>query len=268
MTAPRRSSSCCRTIILFFFISNITLAFTARSSSLSSVFVSSKTPFFGGSVKYPPSASATPSCCHDHNLNDVDNNTRRQFVTSYFLRPISASIVTSGRFASYLEPANAATTSPSSSSLQEQKDKDNLVRGYNRLQYLLDNWEEETTVCKIGQETTFGDKCERTPTKVMEYLGFKSTNDPLFKADTTMMRLKDVIPSYNSNREAEYYEAIDSFVQNSEEANSMAFVSSWGEANPGGGKDRVRLFIERSKKNVMASRDGLRTVMEILDLKP
>lgn len=102
----------------------------------------------------------------------------------------------------------------------------------------------------------------------MEYLGFKSTNDPLFKADTTMMRLKDVIPTYNSNREAEYYEAIDLFVQNSEEANSMAFVSSWGEANPGGGKDRVRLFIERSKKNVMASRDGLRTVMEILDLKP
>ncbi len=102
----------------------------------------------------------------------------------------------------------------------------------------------------------------------MDYLGFKSTNDPLFKADTTMMRLKDVIPPYNSNREAEYYDAIDSFVQNSEEANSMAFVSSWGEANPGGGKDRVRLFIERSRKNVIASRDGLLTVLDILDLKP
>ena len=48
----------------------------------------------------------------------------------------------------------------------------------------------------------------------------------------------------------------------------MAFVSSWGEANPGGGKDRVRLFIERSKKNVIESRDGLKKVMDILDLKP
>lgn len=48
----------------------------------------------------------------------------------------------------------------------------------------------------------------------------------------------------------------------------MAFVSSWGEANPGGGKDRVQLFIERAKKNVIASRDGLGTVIEILDLKP
>jgi hypothetical protein len=48
----------------------------------------------------------------------------------------------------------------------------------------------------------------------------------------------------------------------------MAFVSSWGEANPGGGKDRVELFIERSKKNVMESRDGLKRVLDILGLKP
>ena len=70
----------------------------------------------------------------------------------------------------------------------------------------------------------------------MEYLGFKSTNDPLFKAETTMMRLKDLA----GDREVEFYEAVDAFSQNAEEANSMAFVSSWGEANPGGGKDRVR----------------------------
>ena len=85
---------------------------------------------------------------------------------------------------------------------QEQKDKENIVKGYKRLQYLLDNWEKETTVCKIGH---------------------------LFQA-------------------------------------SMAFVSSWGEANPGGGKDRVQLFIERSKKNVIASRDSLKTVIDILNL--
>lgn len=99
----------------------------------------------------------------------------------------------------------------------------------------------------------------------MEYLGFKSIDDPLFKADATMMRLKDIIPS---DREVEFYEAIDAFSQNAEEANSMAFVSSWGEANPGGGKDRVRLFIERSKNNVIVSRDSLKTVMDMLDLKP
>mmetsp|Transcript_24138 Transcript_24138/g.44905 ORF Transcript_24138/g.44905 Transcript_24138/m.44905 type:complete len:81 (-) Transcript_24138:60-302(-) len=80
-----------------------------------------------------------------------------------------------------------------------------------------------------------------------------------------MMRLKSSVPS---DREMDFFEAIDAFGQNAEEANSMAFVSSWGEANPGGGKDRVRLFIERSKKNVIVSRDSLKTVMDILDLKP
>jgi hypothetical protein len=148
---------------------------------------------------------------------------------------------------------------------QQQKDMDNIVKGYNRLQYLLDNWVEKTTVCKIGQETTFGDKCERTPTVVMEYLGFKSTSDPLFKADAAMLRLKDLVPS---DREVDFYDAVDAFAQNAEEANGMAFVSSWGEANPGGGKDRVQLFIERAKNNVIASRDSLKTVMDILELKP
>lgn len=114
-------------------------------------------------------------------------------------------------------------------------------------------------------QTTFGDKCERNPTKVMEYLGFKSTSDPLFKAESTMMRLKASVPP---DRESEFYDAIDAFSQNAEEANSMAFVSSWGESNPGGGKDRVRLFIERSRNNVVKSRDSLRTVMDILDLEP
>ncbi len=157
-------------------------------------------------------------------------------------------------------PGHAAAITP-----QQQKDKDNIVKGYIRLQYLLDNWVEKTTVCKTGQETTFGDKCERTPFVVMEYLGFKSTSDPLFKADAAMLRLKDLVPS---DREVDFYDAVDLYAQNAEEASSMAFVSSWGEANPGGGKDRVQLFIERAKKNVIASRDSLKTVMDILDLKP
>ena len=80
-----------------------------------------------------------------------------------------------------------------------------------------------------------------------------------------MMRLKYLV---DPDREGEFYEAMDRYVQNAEEANGMAFVSSWGEANPGGGKDRVRLFIERSKKNVVESREGLGVVLDVLGLKP
>jgi hypothetical protein len=158
--------------------------------------------------------------------------------------------------------ANAGTTTPLT-------DEEKIIQGYNRLQYLLDNWEAETTICKTGQETTFGDTCERTPIKVMEYLGYKSTSDPLFKAEVTLRRLvlTKNIPNV-PQLESAFYDAIDTYSQNAEEANSMAFVSSWGEANPGGGKDRVRQFIERSRNNVVASRDSLKTVLDILNLKP
>lgn len=157
-----------------------------------------------------------------------------------------------------------AGSQPAFAASQEDADKANIVKGYKRLVFLLDNWEKETTVCKTGQETTFGDRCERTPVKVMEYLGYKSINDPLFNVEKTLKRLSSLVPS---DREIDYIEATENLLQNAEEANSMAFVSSWGEANPGGGKDRVAIFIERSKNNVIVSKKSLETVMDILGIK-
>jgi len=135
----------------------------------------------------------------------------------------------------------------------------------DRLNYLLDNWVKETTVC--GQtdnpyQTKNG--CERNPAPVMDYLGYKSTKDPLFKAEKTMRRLESLVPS---DREVEFLEAVELWGQAADEANGMAFISSWGEANPGGGKDRVELFIERAKKNVLDARSSLATIIDILELK-
>ena len=145
---------------------------------------------------------------------------------------------------------------------QEDVDKGNLLKGYERLTYFLDNWEKETTVCGRSDNPYQG-LCERNPYKVMEYLGFKSTQDPLFKADKTMRRLESLVPS---DREGEFLEAVDKWMEAADEANGMAFISSWGEANPGGGKDRIELFIERSKKNVLDARSSLATIIDILDL--
>ena len=64
---------------------------------------------------------------------------RREFLTSLIVGSATPFLISS--------PAVAAPS-------QEQKDKDNIVKGYNRLQYLLDNWEAETTVCKTGQEVS------------------------------------------------------------------------------------------------------------------
>ena len=133
--------------------------------------------------------------------------------------------------------------SPLEANATPQTDQENLVKGYKRLQYLLDNWTKETTICGRTDNPYIG--CERTPEKVMEYLGFKSMNDPLFRADKTMFRLRSLVPP---DEEDNYIEAMELFSEMAEAASNTAFISSWGEANPGGGKDRVDMFIERSKK--------------------
>ena len=57
------------------------------------------------------------------------------------------------------------------------------------------------------------------------------------------------------------------FTEKSEEGSGMAYISSWDESNPGGGKDRVALFIERSKMDIVACRDSLGSVIRILELQ-
>jgi hypothetical protein len=154
---------------------------------------------------------------------------------------------------------------PSRAASQEQADKEKLSKGYERLNYLLDHWKEETTVCGRNDNPyiTKGG-CERTPEKVMSYLGYKDMSDPLFRAEKTIRRLENLVPA---GKEVEFLEAIDKFSQAADEGSGMAYISSWGEANPGGGKDRVELFIERARKNVVDSRDSLAAVMDIIGIE-
>lgn len=68
--------------------------------------------------------------------------------------------------------------------------------------------------------------------------------------------------------ERRFVDALEKVAEKADEGSGLAYVSSWGESNPGGGKDRIELFIERSKKDVIEVRDSLASVMKILDLKP
>lgn len=58
-----------------------------------------------------------------------------------------------------------------------------LAVGYQRLQYLLQNWEKETTVCIKGctGKSYEGCGCTRDPIIVQAYMGYKSMEDPLFR---------------------------------------------------------------------------------------
>mmetsp|Transcript_19915 Transcript_19915/g.36182 ORF Transcript_19915/g.36182 Transcript_19915/m.36182 type:complete len:91 (+) Transcript_19915:3-275(+) len=86
-----------------------------------------------------------------------------------------------------------------------------------------------------------------------------------FKVEKTLMRLQEYVPP---GKDGEFQEAMDKVVEKADEGSGLAYVSSWGESNPGGGKDRIELFIERSKNDVVDVQKSLETVMNILELKP
>lgn len=146
------------------------------------------------------------------------------------------------------------------------QDKENVVKGYKRLNYLLDNWEKETSFCGTDIDPFTGKtKCERTPTKVMDYMGYKSINDPLFKAEKTLRRLEELAPS---DKEADYIEAVEKWNAAADEANTMAYTSSWaGPQNPNGGDDSIEYFLDRAKVQVITARNVLKDVIDILGLQ-
>ena len=69
-----------------------------------------------------------------------------------------------------------------------------LALGYQRLKYLLENWEKETTVCIKGCKGKYeACGCTRDPVIVQAYMGYKSMEDPLFKAGDLMLRASSLV---------------------------------------------------------------------------
>jgi hypothetical protein len=146
-------------------------------------------------------------------------------------------------------------------------DVQKLQDGLNGLNYLLDHWEEETKVCITSNDNPYltDGTCERSPLKVMEYLGYKSTSHPLFKGDKMLQRLEPLIASSNDSM-SRYLDSMEQFQQAADEASGMAYVSSWGESNPGGGRDRVAYFLQRSKQCVVTARNALQAIADIIEV--
>jgi len=140
-----------------------------------------------------------------------------------------------------------------------------LVVGYQRLQYLLQNWEKETTVCIKGCKGAYENcGCTRDPVIVQAYMGYKSMEDPLFKAGDLMLRASSLV---KTDAEFERYNlAMEKWNEKADAGNVMAYVSSWGEANPGGGQDEIARYLEKSRKEVLESASLLKTILSCLDI--
>ena len=165
------------------------------------------------------------------------------------------------------KPANAASSVPTAAELER------LRKGHARIQYLLKNWEDITEVCKNNSDqankqvvrTDGGDKCEKTPLNVQIYMGYKSTEDPLYKADKLMVRAAQLVK--DDFDQADYLEAVENYKEKADNTAMMAYTSSWGEANPNGGKDVIDDYLEKTRLDVVSSEKSLRRILNYLGLE-
>ena len=129
---------------------------------------------------------------------------------------------------------------------------------YEGIVYLLNNFEQETTVCREN-----GGECKRDADAVRKYLGLRSTTDPLFQIEKVFSKVKymDIDPD---NLEA-FFEATEDYNTAMNMSNSMAFISQFGEYNPGGGKDEVLKYLNEAQKQVVLAEKALRTILNTIE---
>ena len=151
-------------------------------------------------------------------------------------------------------PAQAAAAGPTPEELAR------LQQGYQQINYLLDHFEEETTVCKEN-----GGECKRDADAIRKALGLRSTTDPLFQIEKVFAKVK-YMDADNIDLEA-FFEATEDWNSAMNMSNSMAFISQFGEYNPGGGKDEVLKYLNESKKQVEIAQKALATIMKSLNLE-
>jgi hypothetical protein len=181
---------------------------------------------------------------------------------------VASSGVASAAVFSPQQPAMAAAV-PSPEEIQK------LQKGHSRLSYLLLNWDKLTTFCgnKSTAETSKvpkqviptedgmggGNTCERTPLVIQEYMGYKSTNDPLYKADKFMLR---AVPL--ANDQDAMLDAVERYREKADMVSLMAYTSSWTGANQGFG---VEESLETTKQDVIVLEKTLKEILGYLDLK-
>lgn len=153
-----------------------------------------------------------------------------------------------------------------------------LQVGHSRVQYLLANWDKLTETCNnramssteskqiVRTEGGGGGFCDKNPLVVQEYLGYKSTTDPLFKADSLMLK---AIPLLDKSvmDEADYVDLVEQYREKADYTSLLAYTSSWGEANPNGGKEAVDDYLNKTKEVVMETEVLLRKVLNALQLE-
>jgi hypothetical protein len=154
------------------------------------------------------------------------------------------------------EMANSGVLSSSSSSNNNNNAlfteiQQRLPLGHARVQYLLDHWDDITSVCGTtvmsdierkqivrteggggggssnNSNTDVG--CIKTPLRVQEFMGYKSINDPLYRIDKLLIKADTFV---NANDYDTYIDTVEQYRTTADATALLAYTSSWGEANP------------------------------------
>lgn len=160
-------------------------------------------------------------------------------------------------FATILSNANVDAASAKSGA-PTKAELDRIKTGYDRLDYLLKNWDEVTTTCRDN-----GGECKRDAEPVRGYLGLRSTTDPLFQIEKVFDKVKymDDIDDLEV-----FFSASEEWTSAVTMSNSMAFISQFGEYNPSGGKEEVLKYLNESKKQVIIAESSLKQIIGVLNL--
>ena len=130
-----------------------------------------------------------------------------------------------------------------------------MGKGLKEVQFLLDNWSKETTNPTSG---------EMDPDRVRLYLGLRTTSSPLFQFEKLLKAAVNEIPD---DRFEDWIAASEGYSSAVAKVNELAFTSSFGEYNPGGGKDQVAKYLELARGEVINCRDALKTIDELLQAR-
>ncbi len=65
----------------------------------------------------------------------------------------------------------------------------------------------------------------------------------------------------------DYVDLVERFREKADQTSLLAYTSSWGEANPNGGKEVVDEYLERTRELVVETEGLLRKVLGALDLE-
>jgi len=179
-----------------------------------------------------------------------------------------------------LTPASAA----------EDKLLARLQSGLDGLDYLIENWEEETTECiyadvprelletknkeallKAATKFALYDKsdstvsCKRTAKPIRKYLGLTSSDTPLYKIDFLLQKASSRV---DPDMLDDYISATEVWSQLISSADSQAYVSSKGDYASFGevkkGDDDEGSYLGQARKDIIQARAVLKTLIDAL----